>query len=179
MIRTRFAPSPTGVLHIGSVRTALFCWLYAKHNHGQFILRIEDTDRERSTEENVQAILESMEWLGLNADEGPIFQSDRFDRYHEVANQLYETGKAYRCYCTKEELDALRKSQKEKGEKMRYDGRYRDLPPQKNNDNYVLRFKNPLNGSVVVNDIVKGEVEFNNDELDDLIIIRSDGHHFL
>lgn len=175
MIRTRFAPSPTGVLHIGSVRTALFCWLYAKHNDGQFILRIEDTDRERSTEENVQAILESMEWLGLNADEGPIFQSDRFDRYHEVANQLYETGKAYRCYCTKEELDALRKSQKEKGEKMRYDGRYRDLPPKKNNDNYVLRFKNPLNGSVVVNDIVKGEVEFNNDELDDLIIIRSDG----
>ena len=175
MIRTRFAPSPTGVLHIGSVRTALFCWLYAKHNDGKFILRIEDTDRERSTEENVQAILESMEWLGLNADEGPIFQSDRFDRYHEVANQLYETGKAYRCYCTKEELDALRKSQKEKGEKMRYDGRYRDLPPKENNDNYVLRFKNPLNGSVVVNDIVKGEVEFNNDELDDLIIIRSDG----
>ena len=112
---TRFAPSPTGVLHIGSVRTALFCWLYARHHNGEFILRIEDTDIERSTQENVDAILETMNWLGLHADEDPIFQTDRFERYHEVANQLFESGKAYRCYSTKEELEALREEQKKKG----------------------------------------------------------------
>ena len=122
MVRTRFAPSPTGVLHIGSVRTALFCWLYARRHNGKFILRIEDTDLERSTQENVDAILDGMNWLGLDADEDPIFQTDRFDRYHEIANQLFESGKAYRCYSTKEELEALREEQKKKGEKTRYDG---------------------------------------------------------
>lgn len=175
MVRTRFAPSPTGVLHIGSVRTALFCWLYARRHNGKFILRIEDTDLQRSTQENVDAILDGMNWLGLDADEDPIFQTDRFDRYHEIANQLFESGKAYRCYSTKEELEALREEQKKKGEKTRYDGRYRDVPPKENNDNYVLRFKNPLDGSVIVEDAVKGKVEFKNDELDDLIILRSDG----
>ena len=175
MVRTRFAPSPTGVLHIGSVRTALFCWLYARRHNGKFILRIEDTDLERSTQENVDAILDSMNWLGLDADEDPIFQTDRFDRYHEIANQLFESGKAYRCYSTKEELEALREEQKKKGQKTRYDGRYRDVPPKENNDNYVLRFKNPLDGIVIVEDAVKGKVEFKNDELDDLIILRSDG----
>ena len=175
MVRTRFAPSPTGVLHIGSARTALFCWLYARHHNGEFILRIEDTDIERSTQENVDAILESMNWLGLDADGDPIFQTDRFERYHEVANQLFESGKAYRCYSTKEELEALREEQKKEGEKIRYDGRYRDVPPRENNDNYVLRFKNPLDGSVIVEDAIKGKVEFKNEELDDLIILRSDG----
>lgn len=175
MIRTRFAPSPTGVLHIGSVRTALFCWLYARHSNGQFILRIEDTDKERSTQDNVDAILDSLDWLGLNADEDPVFQSDRFDRYHEIANQWLESGKAYRCYCTKEELDAIRNSQKQKGEKMRYNGHCRELSHEHSDKGYVLRFKNPKTGSVVVNDEVKGRVEFKNEELDDLIIVRSDG----
>jgi len=175
MIRTRFAPSPTGVLHIGSVRTALFCWLYARHSNGQFILRIEDTDKERSTQDNVDAILDSLDWLGLHADEDPVFQSDRFDRYHEVAKQWLESGKAYRCYCTKEELDAIRNSQKQKGEKMRYNGHCRELSHDHSDKGYVLRFKNPKTGSVVVNDEVKGRVEFKNEELDDLIIVRSDG----
>ena len=175
MIRTRFAPSPTGVLHIGSVRTALFCWLYARHSNGQFILRIEDTDKERSTQDNVDAILDSLDWLGLHADEDPVFQSDRFDRYHEVAKQWLESGKAYRCYCTKEELDAIRNSQKQKGEKMRYNGHCRELSHEHSDKGYVLRFKNPKTGSVVVNDEVKGRVEFKNEELDDLIIVRSDG----
>ena len=175
MIRTRFAPSPTGVLHIGSVRTALFCWLYARHTNGQFILRIEDTDKERSTQDNVDAILDSLDWLGLNADEDPVFQSDRFDRYHEVANQWLESGQAYRCYCSKEELDNMRNSQKQKGEKMRYNGHCRELSHGHSDKDYVLRFKNPLTGSVVVNDEIKGRVEFKNEELDDLIIVRSDG----
>ena len=117
MIRTRFAPSPTGVLHLGSVRTALFCWLYAKHTKGQFILRIEDTDQERSTRENVDAILEGMTWLGMECDEGPLYQTDRFARYQEIANDWLKSGKAYRCYCTKDQLDEMRNQQKEKGEK--------------------------------------------------------------
>jgi glutamyl-tRNA synthetase len=117
MIRTRFAPSPTGVLHLGSVRTALFCWLYAKHSEGQFILRIEDTDKQRSTTDNVNAILEGMSWLGIACDEGPIFQTDRFERYHQVATEWLDAEKAYRCYCSKDELDAMREKQKEKGEK--------------------------------------------------------------
>ena len=175
MIRTRFAPSPTGVLHLGSVRTALFCWLYAKHCDGQFVLRIEDTDKERSTKENVNAILEGMSWLGMDYDEGPIFQTDRFERYHEIAKNWLEHGKAYRCYCSKDELDKMRNKQKEKGEKTRYNGHCRDLKRNDSKEGFVLRFKNPLSGKVVVNDQVRGEVEFENHELDDLVIVRTDG----
>ena len=175
MIRTRFAPSPTGVLHLGSVRTALFCWLYAKHCDGQFVLRIEDTDKERSTKENVNAILEGMSWLGMDYDEGPIFQTDRFERYHEIAKDWLELGKAYRCYCSKDELDKMRNKQKEKGEKTRYNGHCRDLKRNDSKEGFVLRFKNPLSGKVVVNDQVRGEVEFENHELDDLVIVRTDG----
>lgn len=175
MIRTRFAPSPTGVLHIGSVRTALFCWLYARHHGGQFVLRIEDTDRERSTEENVEAILEGMSWLGLDHDEGPIFQSRRFDRYREVTDQWLAEGKAYHCYCSREELDALRQQQMSAGERVRYDGRCRDRAKPREGVDPVVRFKNPLDGEVVVNDCVRGRVVFDNAQLDDLIIARSDG----
>ena len=175
MTRTRFAPSPTGVLHLGSVRTALFCWLYAKHTQGQFILRIEDTDKERSTRENVDAILEGMTWLGMECDEGPLYQTDRLARYQEVADDWLKSGKAYRCYCTKEELEEMRNQQKAKGEKTRYNGHWRDLESNSSTKEYVLRFKNPLTGSVIVNDQVRGEVIFENAELDDLVIMRSDG----
>ncbi len=174
-VRTRFAPSPTGVLHLGSVRTALFCWLYARRHNGQFILRIEDTDRERSTEENVQAILDGMSWLGLDADEGPFFQTHRFERYREVIDDWLESGKAYRCYCTREELDEMRAQQMERGEKTRYDGRWRDRNEPREGVDPVIRFKNPLDGEVVVHDQVRGRVVFQNSELDDLIIARSDG----
>jgi glutamyl-tRNA synthetase len=174
-VRTRFAPSPTGVLHIGSVRTALFCWLYARHCKGDFVLRIEDTDQERSTEANVEAILDGMSWLGLEADEGPIFQTHRFDRYLGIANEWLTEGKAYHCYCSKEELDALRAVQMERGEKTRYDGRCRNRTEPRSGVAPVVRFKNPLEGEVVVNDLVRGEVVFQNIELDDLIIVRSDG----
>ncbi len=174
-VRTRFAPSPTGVLHIGSVRTALFCWLYARKHGGEFILRIEDTDRERSTSENVDAILAGMEWLGLDADVGPIFQSDRFDRYREVINDWLTTGKAYHCYCTREELDDLRRVQMASGEKARYDGRCRTRAEPRAGVDPVVRFKNPTDGEIVVHDYVRGRVVFNNAELDDLIIFRSDG----
>ena len=175
MIRTRFAPSPTGVLHLGSVRTALFCWLYARRHGGQFILRIEDTDRERSTAENVQAIFDGMAWLGLDADEGPFYQTERFDRYREVIDQWLEEGKAYRCYCTREELDQMRAEQMAKGEKPRYDGRWRDRKEPREGVDPVIRFRNPLDGEVVVEDRVRGTVVFENSELDDLIIARSDG----
>ncbi len=174
-VRTRFAPSPTGVLHLGSVRTALFCWLYARHHDGQFILRIEDTDRERSTKENVDAILDGMAWLGLDADEGPIYQSERFDRYREVIDQWLAEGKAYHCYCSKAELDELRAAQKERGEKTRYDGRCRDRKAPEKGVDPVVRFKNPLDGEVIVEDQVRGRVVFQNGELDDLIVARSDG----
>ncbi|TFH46929.1 MAG: glutamate--tRNA ligase, partial [Lysobacterales bacterium] len=174
-IRTRFAPSPTGVLHIGSVRTALFCWLYARHHGGDFVLRIEDTDRERSTEENVDAIMEGMSWLGLDHDEGPFFQSQRFERYREVTNQWLEEGKAYHCYCSREEVDALRKQQMSAGERVRYDGRCRDRTEPREGVDPVVRFKNPLDGEVVVDDCVRGRVVFDNAQLDDLIIARSDG----
>ncbi|MDG2375702.1 MAG: glutamate--tRNA ligase [Woeseiaceae bacterium] len=174
-VRTRFAPSPTGVLHIGSVRTALFCWLYARHHGGQFVLRIEDTDAARSTPENVEAILDGMAWLGLDADEGPIYQSDRFDRYREIIDAWLVDGKAYRCYCTKEELDELRARQMEAGEKTRYDGRCRDRTSPREGVPPVVRFRNPDSGEVVVSDQVRGCVVFRNDELDDLIIARSDG----
>lgn len=176
MIRTRFAPSPTGYLHIGGVRTALYSWLYAKKLGGEFILRIEDTDLERSTEESVNAILEGMSWLGLDYDQGPIYQTDRFGRYKEVIQHLFDNDLAYYCYATPEELDEMREKQKAAGEKPRYDGRYRDFtgePPA--GVDPVIRFKNPIDGDVVIDDLVKGQVVINNKELDDLIIARSDG----
>lgn len=174
-IRTRFAPSPTGYLHVGGARTALYCWLYAKHHKGTFILRIEDTDRERSTAEAVQAILDGMSWLGLDYDDGPLYQTKRFDRYEEVAQQLLEQGHAYRCYCTKERLEKLREDLMARGEKPRYDGHCRNLPEEQNTADYVLRFKNPQSGEVRFQDLVRGEVVVQNEELDDLIIMRSDG----
>ena len=174
-VRTRFAPSPTGTLHLGSVRTALFCWLYARHHGGQFILRIEDTDRERSTKENVDAILEGMAWLGLDPDEGPFFQSERMERYREVIDQWLDEGKAYHCYCSKEELDQRREAQMAAGERVRYDGRCRDRKQPRDGINPVVRFRNPLDGEVTVNDSVRGQVVFENVQLDDLIIARSDG----
>ncbi|HSX19515.1 MAG TPA: glutamate--tRNA ligase, partial [Gammaproteobacteria bacterium] len=173
--RTRFAPSPTGYLHVGGARTALYCWLYAKHHKGTFILRIEDTDRERSTQEAVDAILGGMSWLGLDYDEGPFYQTKRFDRYNAVAQQLLDQGRAYRCYCSKERLEKLREDLTAANEKPRYDGHCRDLTEVKPNEPYVIRFKNPLNGSVKFQDLVRGDVEVANDELDDLIIMRSDG----
>jgi glutamyl-tRNA synthetase len=174
-VRTRFAPSPTGVLHLGSVRTALFCWLYAKHCGGKYVLRIEDTDRERSTDENVQAILDGMDWLGIEADEGPYYQTQRFDRYQEVVDEWLASGKAYHCYCSKERLEELRAGQMERGEKTRYDGRCRDSKESIEGVNPVVRFRNPLDGEVVIQDDVRGRVVFQNAELDDLIIARSDG----
>jgi len=174
-VRTRFAPSPTGVLHLGSVRTALFCWLYARHHGGQFVLRIEDTDRERSTKENVEAILDGMDWLGLDADEGPFHQTHRFERYREVTDQWLAEGKAYHCYCSKEELAELREKQMNAGERVRYDGRCRGRVEPRDGVDPVVRFKNPLDGEVVVNDHVRGRVVFENAQLDDLIIARSDG----
>jgi glutamyl-tRNA synthetase len=175
MIRTRFAPSPTGVLHLGSVRTALFCWLYARRHAGNFVLRIEDTDSERSTRENVDAILEGMSWLGLDWDEGPFFQSDRYDRYREVIDQWLEEGKAYHCYCTKQELDALREQQMAEGGHVRYDGRCRSRTEPREGVKPVVRFKNPDEGQVTVEDRVRGTVVFENAQLDDLIIARPDG----
>lgn len=174
-VRTRFAPSPTGVLHLGSVRTALYCWLYARHCSGQFILRIEDTDRERSTKENVDAIIDGLAWLGLSADEGPVFQSERLDRYEAVIDEWLDRGKAYRCYCTRDELDALRARQMASGEHVHYDRRCRDREGPRNGVKPVVRFKNPVDGEVVVQDAVKGRVVFENRQLDDLIIARSDG----
>ncbi len=174
-IRTRFAPSPTGYLHVGGARTALYSWLFARHHEGTFILRIEDTDRERSTQEAVDAILEGMRWLGLDYDEGPYFQTKHFERYAAIAQQLLEQGDAYRCYCTKERLEHLRETLTANGEKPRYDGHCRNLPGESLDQPYVLRFKNPTDGVVVFNDAVRGEVEVANAELDDLIIARTDG----
>ncbi len=174
-IRTRFAPSPTGFLHIGGLRTALFCWLYARRHGGDFILRIEDTDLERSTAAAIQQILDGMEWAGLMADEGPFYQTRRFDRYREVIDELLAQGLAYRCYCTKEELEAMRAQQSARGEKPRYDGRWRDRSDVRPGVAPAIRFKNPANGEVVVEDVVHGRVVFQNAELDDLIIARSDG----
>lgn len=173
-VRTRFAPSPTGYLHVGGARTALFSWLYARKHGGQFILRIEDTDRERSTQESVDAILEGMEWLGLDYDEGPYYQTQQFDRYKEVVQQLLDSGDAYHCECSKERLTELREQQMANKEKPRYDGccRGKNLSAS---DNTVVRFKNPLDGDVVIDDMVKGKVVINNRELDDLIIERADG----
>lgn len=172
-MKTRFAPSPTGLLHIGGIRTALFSWLYAKHNGGKFVLRIEDTDRERSTDEAVQVILDGMEWLGLQHDEGPFYQTQRFDRYKEIIEQLLEAGDAYRCTCSKERVEQIRNDAMSRGEKPRYDGHCRTL--NLDDSDAVVRFKNPANGQVIVDDNVQGKVVFENSELDDLIIARSDG----
>lgn len=176
MVKTRFAPSPTGYLHIGGARTALFSWLYARRHGGPFVLRIEDTDLERSTPEAVNAILEGMNWLGLDYDEGPFYQTQRFDRYREVLQQLLREGKAYYCYCTREELEALRAEQMAHKAKPRYDGRHRDYrgSPREGVEP-VVRFKNPLDGEVVVEDLIRGNIVFQNAELDDLIIARADG----
>ncbi len=173
-IRTRFAPSPTGYLHIGGARTAFYCYLYAKHFGGQFILRIEDTDRERSTDEAIQAILDGMAWLDLKYDEGPFYQTHHMTRYGEAIQQLLKSGHAYRCTCSKERLETLREQQTTNKEKPRYDGHCRD----KNHGSelpHVIRFKNPLDGEVVVEDMILGRVVFANRELDDLIIARTDG----
>jgi len=176
MIRTRFAPSPTGYLHIGGARTALFSWAFARKHGGTFILRVEDTDLERSTPESVEAILEGMRWLGLDYDEGPFYQMQRMDRYREVIKQLLDEGKAYHCYSSKDEVDAMREQQRALGLKPRYDGRWRDskeTPPA--GVQPVVRFKNPLDGVVSWDDMVKGRIAVHNAELDDLVIARGDG----
>lgn len=176
MIRTRFAPSPTGYLHIGGARTALFSWAFARHHGGQFILRIEDTDLERSTEASVKTILEGMAWLGLDHDEGPFYQMKRLDRYREVVDQLLREGHAYYCYASREELDVMREAQRARGEKPRYDGRWRDskeTPPA--GVKPVIRFRNPTEGEVTFVDLVKGSVTVANSELDDLVLMRADG----
>jgi glutamyl-tRNA synthetase len=174
-VRTRFAPSPTGFLHIGGLRTALFCWLYARRHAGQFVLRIEDTDLERSTPVAIQQILDGLDWSGLDYDEGPFYQTQRFERYKEVIEELVATGKAYRCYCSRDELEQMRAQQIARGEKPRYDGRWRERTDSIPGVSPVVRFKNPLVGEVVVDDVVHGRVVFENAELDDLIIARSDG----
>ncbi len=179
-VRTRFAPSPTGYLHIGGARTALFSWAYARRHKGDFVLRIEDTDVERSTPEAVQAILDGMQWLGLEADEGPFYQMQRMSRYKAVIQEMLQAGSAYYCYTTPEELDEMREAQRARGEKPRYDGRWRPepgkvLPPLPEDVKPVVRFRNPLEGSVIWQDLVKGRIEIANTELDDLIIARADG----
>ena len=176
-VKTRFAPSPTGYLHIGGVRTALFSWAYARKHQGAFILRIEDTDIERSTPEAVEAILDGMRWLGLKSDNAPVYQSKRFPRYKAVINRLLASKKAYRCYCSHERLDKLREKQMQNKEKPRYDGHCRELAPDQQHPEkpYVIRFKNPLTGIVSWQDAVKGEIRIANTELDDFIIQRTDG----
>ena len=174
-VKTRFAPSPTGYLHIGGARTALYSWLHARKFGGTFLLRIEDTDRERSTQASVDAILEGMDWLGLDYDEGPIYQTDRFERYKEVIQQLIDQGDAYHCYCTHEELDEMREQQRANKEKPRYDGRCRERTEPREGVEPVVRFRNPTEGEVVIDDLIKGKIVIANKELDDLIIARSDG----
>ena len=180
MVRTRFAPSPTGFLHIGGARTALFSWAFARHHQGQFILRIEDTDLARSTPEAVQAILDGMQWLGLEHDDGPFYQTQRMDRYKAVIQEMLAAGTAYPCYATPEELEVMRAEQMARGDKPRYDGRWRpepgkELPVVPVGANPVIRFRNPLDGVVAWDDLVKGRIEISNRELDDLIIARADG----
>ena len=176
MIRTRFAPSPTGYLHLGGARTALFNWAYARRHGGQFVLRIEDTDVERSTQQSVQAIFDAMTWLRLDWDGDVPYQMKRLHRYHEVANDLLQKGLAYWAYETKEELDAMREAQVARGEKPRYDRRWRDSKEAPPKDRpRVLRFRNPLEGHVTWSDLVKGPISFANDELDDLVLLRTDG----
>ena len=174
-VKTRFAPSPTGYLHIGGARTALYSWLIARKQGGKFVLRIEDTDRERSTDEAVDVILQAMDWLGLNYDEGPIYQTQRSQRYQQVIDQLLEQGDAYHCYCSRELLDEMREQAMANKQKPRYDGRCRTVTAPVEGVDPVVRFKNPLDGDVVVDDLVRGKVVISNRELDDLIIARSDG----
>ncbi len=179
-VRTRIAPSPTGFLHLGTARTALYSWAYARHHGGQFVLRIEDTDVARSTQDSVAQILQSMHWLGLEYDEGPIYQMQRLERYHAVAEAMIAAGTAYRCYCTPAELDAMREAQRQRGEKTHYDGRWRPAPGKQlppvpdaaSGIKPVVRFANPPTGAVVWNDLVKGPISINNEEIDDLIILR-------
>lgn len=176
-VKTRFAPSPTGFLHVGGVRTALYSWLFAKHHHGEFILRIEDTDETRSTSESVDAILSGMTWLSLSWDDGPFYQTDRYPRYRELAEQLLKEGKAYYCTCSKERLEGLRDEQMQAKQKPRYDGHCRERQLEvAPHDAYVIRFKNPKTGTVNFTDQVYGDIEVQNSELDDLILIRSDGN---
>jgi glutamyl-tRNA synthetase len=173
---TRFAPSPTGELHIGGARTALFNWLYARRHGGKFILRIEDTDRERSTLEFVHAILDAMKWLGLSWDEGPFYQTERMELYRREAERLLSERKAYRCVCSPEELERRREEMKVRKEKPRYDGRCRSLPPEASEGKpFVVRFMTPPSGLTVVRDLLRGDVTFDNSELDDLVLLRSDG----
>ncbi|WP_314445248.1 glutamate--tRNA ligase [Massilia timonae] len=179
-VRTRFAPSPTGYLHLGGARTALYSWAYARHFGGTFILRIEDTDLERSTPEAVQAILDGMKWLGLEHDEGPFYQMQRMDRYREVVKGMLDAGTAYLCYCSPEEVEAMRERMRAAGEKPRYDGTWRPepgktLPAVPEGVKPVVRFKNPLDGEVTWTDVVKGPITIGNKELDDLVIARPDG----
>ncbi|HEY1091347.1 MAG TPA: glutamate--tRNA ligase, partial [Burkholderiaceae bacterium] len=179
-VRTRIAPSPTGFLHLGTARTALYSWAYARHHGGEFVLRIEDTDVARSTQDSVDQILASMHWLGLNYDEGPIYQMQRLERYQAVAEQLIAAGHAYRCYCTPEELEVMKAGQEARGEKRRYDGTWRPepgktLPAVPAGVAPVIRFKNPIGGDVAWDDLVKGRISINNREIDDLIIARTDG----
>jgi len=179
-VRTRIAPSPTGFLHLGTARTALYSWAFARHHGGQFVLRIEDTDVARSNQDSVEQILASMQWLGLNYDEGPIYQMQRLERYHAVVEQMLAAGSAYHCYCSPEELDAMREAQKARGEKTGYDGRWRPepgkpLPPVPEGVKPVVRFRNPADGEVRWDDLVKGPITISNREIDDLIILRPDG----
>jgi glutamyl-tRNA synthetase len=174
-LTTRFAPSPTGYLHVGGARTALYSWLYAQKNGGDFILRIEDTDIERSTQQSVDAIMDGMNWLNLEWSHGPYFQTQRFDRYKEVIAQLLASGHAYRCYSTAAEVEQMREQARLAGEKEKYNGLWRDRTDHPEDQPYVIRFKNPLEGNVVINDMVKGEITIANEELDDLVIARSDG----
>jgi glutamyl-tRNA synthetase len=179
-VRTRIAPSPTGFLHLGTARTALYSWAYARHHGGEFVLRIEDTDVARSTQDSVDQILEAMRWLGLDADEGPIYQMQRLDRYREVVDQMLREGSAYHCYCSPEELDAMREAQRARGEKTHYDGRWRPepgktLPAPPAGAQPVIRFRNPPDGIVTWDDLVKGPISISNREIDDLVIMRADG----
>ncbi|MBE9504359.1 MAG: glutamate--tRNA ligase [Proteobacteria bacterium] len=174
-VKTRFAPSPTGFLHIGGARTALFNWLFARHHEGSFVLRIEDTDLERSTQESVDAIFEGMQWLGLDWDEGPYYQSQRSEIYYDHIEKMLGQGKAYRCYCKPDELEVKRAKAMAEGKKPKYDGKCRELTVQGKNNPFTIRFKAPQSGQTVVDDMIKGRVSFENNELDDLIIARSDG----
>ncbi len=179
-VRTRIAPSPTGFLHLGTARTALYSWAYARHFGGEFVLRIEDTDVARSTQDSVEQILASMDWLGLQHDEGPVYQMQRLDRYHAVVEQMIAAGTAYRCYASPEELDAMREAQRARGEKTHYDGRWRPAPGKRLPEppagvSPVVRFANPPDGVVTWNDLVKGPISIRNEEIDDLIILRPDG----
>src|SRR5512137_2408103 len=174
-VRLRFAPSPTGFLHIGGARTALFNWLLARHTGGKFILRIEDTDQVRSTKESIDAILDSMTWLGLDWDEGPVYQTDRLPYYREHVDRLLKEGKAYPCYCTPEELEERRQKALQEKRKPKYDGRCRNFRGPVPERTPAIRFKAPAQGVTILRDLIKGTIEFNNEELDDLIILRSDG----